>query len=251
MSEQKLSRAVLETSLQRADGLAKDADKVYHLARNLVFAVGLTASVFLILASSDSPQPDSTPPNITLRPNIQVPPMEPVVHLVPSDDWPTVNVEVVTSAILGAPAMNRDWHRTTFKQTGDQFWALPDGNFTLVFTPTGAFNGCAGDNCTGRFVVRDRAGAKLFDMLADANRTLVPSNRAANVVCNQVQPPLVLTQKLVCQLPTAPQASCVEMRRSEHPPVVNTGGLPTALERGTLALDIRWRPMRGGNCQGD
>lgn len=249
MSAQKLSSAALDTSLQRAGGLAKDANNVYQLARNLVFAVGFTATVFLPLASSDQP-PDPTQQPIKVQiPPIEVGPIEPV--LIPPDDWELVthsfDVLVQTSAIQGAPPMGREWHRTTFSNAGDQFWALPDANFTMVFTPGEDFTGCSGDGCRGSFEVSSKSGGKLFDLEAIDHRMLAVDGETAGVDCKERSTPLVLTQTVVCELPTGTPSSCVEIRRSEHPPVTGEGSA-TELQKNVLALDIRWKQKTGESC---
>jgi hypothetical protein len=190
--------------------------------------------------------PDSTQPTITLSPNIQVQPAEPVVEVYPSNTGtagaPSVDVRVVTSAILGAPPMGRDWHRTIFQKQGDQFWALPDANFIMEFTPTGNFGACRGDICTGEFVVTDREGGQLLELETDRFRTITVLSNSENADCSETPTPLVLTQTLMCQLTTSIQTSCVEFRRSEHPQVTNTGGA-RQLQNGALALDIRWSSL--------
>ncbi len=247
MSE-KLSDLALAHRLDSASGLARRGAVIYQTTRNMMIGVGLTAAVFLPLTASNEQQEQ---PEKTV---IKLLPTQPVVVTselkVPEEVFinatPDIDVAVLTSPVEGASQMTRAWHRTTFSETNDEFWALPDAQFILRFTRGTSFPGCAGPTCTGTFALTDQDGGELATISVNAGRTVTSDQ------CDLLRPPVVVTETLACELPGIASGGadvCLWLRPSQHPEVEPTftpsGSAPVrTLVEDTLPLDVRWIILR-------
>jgi len=256
------SEQVLERNLGRATRLVRDGTQVYQAVRNALIVIGVSASVLLPLASP-TPPPDTPPTTtVTLLPNVPI-----VLHNeihpstvgpVPPAQMPKIDVAVLTSPIQGAPPISRAWHRTTFSQTGDEFWALPDGEFKLRFTRGENFSRCINEEpasdsaagsrplCQGSFELTTDAGPG-FHLNTVPGRGLEFEGVRSPTWCRLHRPPAALTPTVVCEIERASKPDvCVWLRRSEHlesKRYQEEGKEGVQWKPETVALDIRWQSL--------
>lgn len=254
---------LINVNLARSVRAFDRARATYRLVRNGLMGLGFSAAVVLPLASSN---PTETDPKDKPAPNVVRNELN--YHAPPAGDGvgvitmpaPTVQLDLVN--VQFAPSNVRDWHRTTFSRSGDEFWALPDAHFVMRFQRDADWSSdCLQDACEGTFSFASErylgTGVTVDPAWEVTGRRVATSGASGlSSMCRTISSPeqqrTALTPIEHCEFRSKDRDDetmkstdhkpdiCIWMRRSEHLE-------QPKLERGTVALDIKWMRIDSDN----